>query len=156
MSIAKNIKAIIAMKGITLKHLSSLSGVSVNTLYSITKRDSKNVNTNTLKRIATALNIPTSELLYSEEYDLGQTIKINRKQRKMTQSQLAEAIGKKEATIRKYENGDIEPPLSVLQDLSIIFGVSLLNLLNNSDDWLKRVPTEILLQEIQRRCDGGG
>lgn len=109
-----------------------------------------------MKRIATALNIPTSELLYSEEYDLGQTIKIYRKQRKMTQSQLAEAIGKKETTIRKYENGDIEPPLSVLQDLSIIFGVSLLDLLNNSDNWLKRVPTETLLQEIERRCDGGG
>ena len=156
MSIAKNIKTIIAIKGITLKHLSSLSGVPVNTLYSITKRDSKNINTNTLKRIATALNIPTSELLYSEEYDLGQTIKINRKQRKMTQSQLAEAIGKKVVTIRKYENGDIEPPLSVLQDLSNAFGISLLDLMGDACDWLKRIPTETLLQEIQRRCDGGG
>lgn len=74
----------------------------------------------------------------------------------MTQSQLADAIGKKETTIRKYENGGIEPPLSVLQDLSNAFGISLLDLMGDACDWLKRVPTEILLQEIQRRCDGGG
>ena len=87
---------------------------------------------------------------------LSYAIKSNRKQRKMTQSQLAEAIGKKVVTIRKYENGDIEPPLSVLQDLSNAFGISLLDLMGDACDWLKRIPTETLLQEIQRRCDGGG
>ena len=42
----------------------------------------------------------------------------------MTQAELAEAIGKSLRTVQKYESGDIDIPLSVLYDISIVLGVS--------------------------------
>lgn len=49
---------------------------------------------------------------------IGSKIKKLRKEKKMTQSQLAEKIGKTESSIRKYEKGLIEIPLSVLEDIA--------------------------------------
>ncbi|MBO5409468.1 MAG: helix-turn-helix transcriptional regulator [Clostridia bacterium] len=54
----------------------------------------------------------------------GKRVKAVRKQMKMTQIELAEAIGKKEATIRKYENGSIEAPWNVIEDIASVLGVS--------------------------------
>ena len=49
--------------------------------------------------------------------NIGTKIKHFRKQAGLTQQQLAEKIGKKEVTIRKYENSSREPRLSVIQDI---------------------------------------
>ena len=46
------IKEILRNKGLTIKQLSEMSGVPLNTLYSITKRDSKRIDSVILHRIS--------------------------------------------------------------------------------------------------------
>ena len=53
-----------------------------------------------------------------EEKKLGERIKAIRKEKKITQKQLGELIGKKEITIRKYENGQIAPTLEVITKIA--------------------------------------
>lgn len=60
---------------------------------------------------------------------IGYNIKKQRKQNKMTQQELGNKIGKTESTIRKYENGSIEVPLSVLDSIAKVFGINPLSLL---------------------------
>lgn len=54
---------------------------------------------------------------------IGKNIKAARKKKKLTQVQLANCIGKKEVTIRKYENGTILIPLDALCEISKILDV---------------------------------
>lgn len=49
-------------------------------------------------------------------------IKKYRKKNKLTQNQLAQLIDKKEITVRRYEKGDITPPITVLLDIAIALG----------------------------------
>ena len=51
---------------------------------------------------------------------IGETIKKYRKRSKITQKQLAIMIDKSESTIQKYESGEVEAPLSVLEHFTII------------------------------------
>lgn len=51
--------------------------------------------------------------------EIGQRIKTIRKLKKITQKELASQIGKKEITIRKYENGDISIPMETLNKIGI-------------------------------------
>lgn len=60
---------------------------------------------------------------------IGYNIKKQRKWNKMTQQELGNRIGKTESTIRKYENGTIEVPLSVLDDIAEVFEINPLSLL---------------------------
>ena len=62
MGIGQNLKSVLKEKRITIKELSKISGVSLNTLYSITKRDSNNADIVKLKKIADALEVPLSVL----------------------------------------------------------------------------------------------
>ena len=61
------LKEILRDKGITIKQLSIDSGISLNTLYSITKRDSERVDPVILNSIAKALDVPVSALLSEAE-----------------------------------------------------------------------------------------
>lgn len=56
--------------------------------------------------------------------EFGKRVKTARKKKKLTQTQLAEIIGKKEATIRKYENGSIEAPWNVIEDIANALDIS--------------------------------
>ncbi len=49
---------------------------------------------------------------------IGDAIKKARENKKFTQKELGEIIGKTESSIRKYENGSIEIPLSVLDSIA--------------------------------------
>lgn len=57
------IKAILKEQKKTIKQLAAESGVSLNTLYSITKRDSSAVTYPVLKKVAAALGVPIENLL---------------------------------------------------------------------------------------------
>lgn len=56
--------------------------------------------------------------------EFGKRVKTARKKKKLTQTQLADIIGKKEATIRKYENGTIEAPWNVIEDIAVALDIS--------------------------------
>ncbi|KJJ65435.1 helix-turn-helix transcriptional regulator [Clostridium sp. FS41] len=49
---------------------------------------------------------------------IGSKIKKLRKEKQLTQVQLAEKIGKTESSVRKYEKGLTEIPISVLEDIA--------------------------------------
>lgn len=63
MGVGIRVKNILYDRNMTIKELAQASGVSVNTLYSITKRDSNRVNPVILKKIATTLGVPASYLV---------------------------------------------------------------------------------------------
>ena len=62
---------------------------------------------------------------------IGLSIKENRKKLKLTQTELAEMIGKTESSIRKYEKGLIKIPNDVLEKLSNIFNISVFDLISS-------------------------
>lgn len=63
---------------------------------------------------------------------IGLSIRENRKRLKLTQTKLAEMIGKTESSIRKYEKGIIKIPTGVLEELSNIFNISVFNLISTN------------------------
>ena len=69
MGIGFNIKEVLRNKGLTIKKLAEMSNIPVNTLYSITKRDSNRIDKVILRRISNALEVDPAELLGLEAYD---------------------------------------------------------------------------------------
>lgn len=64
-----NLKNILSRRDLTIKELSEITGISLNTLYSITKRDTRLPSNEILEKIANALEIAQYELLdFSDEY----------------------------------------------------------------------------------------
>lgn len=63
---------------------------------------------------------------------IGLAIKENRKKLKLTQKELGEKIGKTESSIRKYEKGLIQIPNDVLEKISVVFNISVFNLISNT------------------------
>lgn len=70
MGIGRNIKRLAKEKGLTLVELSTKSGVSLNTIYMLTREDPENATVRTLSRLARALDVNVNKLsLSSEEYE---------------------------------------------------------------------------------------
>ena len=66
---------------------------------------------------------------------IGQNIKAQRKSCKLTQEQLATAIGKTVSSVQKYESGDTEVPRSVLELISGVLDCHILDLLDFGSGW---------------------
>lgn len=60
---------------------------------------------------------------------LGEKLKTYRENKKMTQVEVAEALGIKSATVSKYESGTLEPNIEALKKLAELFEVSIDELL---------------------------
>jgi len=60
--------------------------------------------------------------------NLSDNIKIARKKKNLTQKALGELIGKSYEAIRKYENGERQPPLSVIEKLREVLDVPMRDL----------------------------
>lgn len=60
---------------------------------------------------------------------IGESIKKYRKHSNITQKKLAEMIDKSESTIQKYESGEVEAPLSVLEQIADCLGLEIYELL---------------------------
>lgn len=67
MGVGIKLKTILRNRDMTIKSLAKLADVPLNTLYSITKRDSERVDPVILNRIATVLEVPIDYLLGTEE-----------------------------------------------------------------------------------------
>lgn len=68
---------------------------------------------------------------------INKNLKFLRSQQGLTQKQLAEKLGLKQAAIGAYEEERATPPLTSLMDIAKIFGVSIDNLVNQD---LSRLP----------------
>lgn len=71
MGLGKNLKEILKQKNMTIKDLSEKTGISANTLYSITKRDGKTARFDIVDKIVTALEISPRDLLDGVKIDFG-------------------------------------------------------------------------------------
>lgn len=58
-----------------------------------------------------------------------ENIKFLRHIHKMTQEELGQKVGKKSSTVTKWENGIIEPPMSVIWQIADVFDVDRFNML---------------------------
>lgn len=63
MGFGVRLKELLKQKGMTIKELSEKSGISINTLYSITKRDTQIPDNEIVKKIAEILQVDVNELL---------------------------------------------------------------------------------------------
>lgn len=85
-----------------------------------------------------------------DKIEFGKRVKSMRKKKQMTQIQLAQMIGKKETTIRKYENGSIEAPWNVIEEIAGALDVSPFDLTVD----IEQLRTDIKLQENIRKAYG--
>lgn len=56
---------------------------------------------------------------------IGDKLKMLRKERGLTQSQVAEKIGQERSTVACYENGSRKPAVDVLEKIASLYGVTL-------------------------------
>lgn len=109
MTIGEKIKAIRKSKRMTQKQLAEKLGISYQAIQQIENKD--NINTNTLQKIASALNVPISELLkYScnavfSEHNLQQSSCVNEL---LTVFNNFNALGQKVALERLQELSQIK------------------------------------------------
>ena len=66
---------------------------------------------------------------------LGEKIKLYRERRNMTQSEIADILGVKAATISKYEAGTLDPNIESIKKLAQTFGITIDELLKDEDDF---------------------
>ena len=80
---------------------------------------------------------------------IGEKIKTLRKERKLTQKELAHKIGVTAPTVTKYENGQLEPNIEVLNKIATTFNISVSTLIedNNSKKELCIEPKLLKLRE---------
>ena len=64
MGLGTNIKRLLAVKRMSIKELSQKTGIPLNTLYSITRRDSASTKSEYLIKISLALEVGLDELLF--------------------------------------------------------------------------------------------
>lgn len=65
--------------------------------------------------------------------ELHEKIKMLRKERGYTQSQVADKIGQERSTVACYENGSRKPAVDILEKLAHLYGVTLDYFSNKSD-----------------------
>lgn len=75
---------------------------------------------------------------------IGQNIKRYRKEKGLTQKELGEAIGKKEITIRKYENDSINPSIDIIKKISEVLNVDMTFLLDTDENFVDFILTDEL------------
>lgn len=78
--------------------------------------------------------------------EIGKKLKRLRKEKGLTQKQLGELIGKKEITIRKYENGNISIPLDTLNKIANLLNVTTSELLSNTSKKTTNIPAGMRLE----------
>ena len=80
---------------------------------------------------------------------LGEKLKTYRENKKMTQVEVAEALGIKSATVSKYESGTLEPNIEALKKLSELFEVSIDELLKEDYFDISKINILEVLREQQ-------
>ena len=86
---------------------------------------------------------------------LGEKLKTYRENKKMTQVEVAEALGIKSATVSKYESGTLEPNIESLKKLAEIFEVSVDELIKEDDFDISKINIlEVLREQKNMKLKG--
>lgn len=84
--------------------------------------------------------------------DISRRIQTRRKGMEMTQAELAKRLGKSRAYVINLENGgDVQPTVSVMYDLTEIFGCTILDLMPREK--LSEVPPELRGTPVSRESE---
>lgn len=75
---------------------------------------------------------------------IGKFISEKRKEKKLTQQQLAEKLGVTNKAISKWENGKCMPDISIIKDLCDILGITVTTLLNGEENKDDEIVIELL------------
>ena len=126
------IKRLLRKRGITIKGLAEQAEIPLNTLYSITKRDSERVDPVILCRIAEVLDV-TEDELRGIEIDYGKKLRLAREWAGLTQKELSAKSKIPVAVIQQYETGKRRPKRDTW--------LSLANALNLAPDELDSAET---------------
>lgn len=146
-NLGKKIKQLRKSKNLSLRELAKLAHISHSFIADI-EAGRSNPSLNTLKSLAKALNVSLSKLLENNpevenirkissnnkrKYDIGDRIKTLRKQKQITQEELAKILGFGKSAISLYESGQRMPDPGTLQKLADFFDVSVDYLLCRTD-----------------------
>ncbi|MGL5153119.1 MAG: helix-turn-helix domain-containing protein [Clostridium sp.] len=128
LSLGERIKTIRKNKNISQKEMSKLLGIPYST-YSNYENNNREPSVEILKTLCEVLEISNDTVLNLTEKinntsNIGVKIAKYRKSNGLTQKQLSSLIGKSEITVRKYENGDVQPPLNVIDKIAEALGVN--------------------------------
>ena len=86
---------------------------------------------------------------------LGDKIKLYRENKNMTQSEVADILGVKAATISKYEAGTLEPNIESLKKLADLFEVSIDELIKEDDFDISKINIlEVLREQKEMKLKG--
>ncbi|MBE6089819.1 MAG: helix-turn-helix transcriptional regulator [Clostridium beijerinckii] len=78
--------------------------------------------------------------------NIGENIKKFRKNKGMTQKQLAFELNKSERMIQKYESGEVEPSIDILNQISNVLGTSVMEFIDNDKNYVSSTPEGLLLK----------
>lgn len=126
------IKKELNKRNMTIKELSEKSGISINTLYSITKRDSRRISSLVFQKINSVLEISNSGQSKYNTATTGEKIKKARKEKHMTMRELANLVGVSYQMIGQWESGERNPKLENIVKLSSVLIINPMELL---PDW---------------------
>ncbi len=86
---------------------------------------------------------------------LGEKIKLYRENKNMTQSEIADVLGVKPATVSKYESGTLEPNIESLKKLADLFEVSIDELIKEDDFDISKINIlEVLREQKNMKLKG--
>lgn len=121
MGLGKRLKNILNEKNMTIQRLSEITGISANTLYTITKRDNKSIRAENLQKIADALGVDIRCLISDEEPPKGYQGTLNldglTEDEILEQGEKLRKISSTEAIQKSMQNA-IQEILPLLQDLT--------------------------------------
>ena len=145
MGVGANIKAILKEQKKTIKQLAEESGVPLNTLYSITKRDSTAVTYPVLKKVAAALAVPVVELLPDKM-----------REEALCDAERQTALFNKEYNDEKselYHSDNLEKLLSREANLELVLGSAVDFLPMNQEIEAKEKSDAVLVAEMDGLSD---
>lgn len=137
MGVGLRLKKILRKRQMTIKQLAEEAGIPLNTLYSITKRDSERVDSVILYRIAEVLGVSEDEL-HGVSVDYAKNLKLAREWRKFSQKDLADKMGVPVARIQQYESGERKPSKETWFSIADV-----LNLLPDELNHADELPTDM-------------
>ncbi len=157
--IGNRIKKLRKDKNISQKDMANMLNIPRST-YSNYENNNREPSIKLLEKIAEILNVSLGELFGVNEEELkkdkslpvGENIRKYRKIKGLTMKELGTRVGITEQAISQYERSIRNPSLEVLLNVSNALDVPL-NVLFNQTINLSQIPTNLLIEELNKRKD---
>ena len=115
------IEFLLTRNNMTKKDLADKTGIPYSSLISSFNRHSDTFSLSYLKKITDALDTTVDDLMSftvdTNDFPIGQQIKIAREKAKLTQLDIANLLGKSVRMIQKYENNEVTPSIKQLKQI---------------------------------------